>query len=97
MKCLKRYRIPLRVPVYRVDRPPVTPFPPHDAMFVAITTQMANLHKAFLAHWVDAEIRKYGAPPIIFIDEAHTSSEANDWGDSVEVLAAAGASTLFMK
>lgn len=94
-KALKRYHIqypfPGGMPVYRVDRRPQLPFPPQSAIFVAITTQMANFHKVFLAQWIDHERETSGVPPVIFIDEAHTGSEANDWGESVEVLADAGA------
>lgn len=90
---MARYNIivPMPVPMYEVDRRPTLPFPPHNAVFAAITTQMVNHYKSFFAQWVEHEIRSQGIPPIIYIDEAHTGSEVNQWGDSVGVLAGAGA------
>ena len=91
-EALARYgiRFPGGLPVYSVDRPPTVPFPPHPAIFTAITTQMLNFHKVFFTQWVENEIRENGVPPVIYIDEAHTGSETNQWGDSVEVLSEAG-------
>ena len=90
---LARYKVnlPGGMPCYKVERRPSAPFPPHHAVFCAITTQMVSLHKGFFSDWVDHEIATYGVPPVIYIDEAHTGSEVNTWGDSVDVLAKAGA------
>jgi superfamily II DNA or RNA helicase len=89
----KRYSIPFSeiIPVYIVDRSPRLPFPPSTAIFAVATTQMANVNKKTLVDWVESEIRRYEVPPIIFIDECETTSDKNEWGDCVEVLAKAGA------
>ena len=92
-EALARYGIkfPGGLPVYSVNRRPTLPFPPQSAVFTAVTTQMLNFHKDFFADWVEHEIHEKGVPPVIYIDEAHTGSETNQWGDSVQVLANAGA------
>ena len=67
------------------------PFPPRDAQIVAMTVQMANQHRQFLTDWVEWELQKKGVPPAFFIDEAHTGSDSNQWGQTAEALAEAGA------
>lgn len=79
------------IPVYEVDRPPSTPFPPKDAIFAVATTQMVNQHKNALSQWVEAERKHCGVPPVIYIDECETTSENNNWGDCADLLAKAGA------
>ena len=63
------------------------------APFLAMTTQMAmvNTKNGVLQHVVDYDISKGYGRPIVFIDEAHTGSKANAWGESTRALAEAGA------
>ena len=100
-EAITRYRIPHVFPgglsTYKVDRPPSpSRLTREDPIFVAITTQMATRHKAILSQWVAHEMSALGVPPVIFVDEAHTGSDQNDWGDTVKVLADAGAFVVLM-
>ena len=45
----------------------------------------------YIANWVDSHIHRRGMPPLIFIDEAHSASEANTWGACIQRLGEAGA------
>lgn len=101
MEALKRYQIhhvfPAGLPIYTVDRPPSpSRLTRVDPVFMAITTQMATRHKTILSQWVEHEMNILGVPPVIFVDEAHTGSDQNDWGDTVGVLADAGAFVVLM-
>ena len=90
-----RYSLPYLlgggISTYAVTRPPRTPFPPRDAHFVAMTVQMANYNRPFFVHWVKWEQDHKGVSPVFFIDEAHTGSPDNQWGQTAEALAEAGA------
>ena len=62
------------------------------ADFTAMTIQMATLHRdvlAQLAEWEGNDPKK--GPILVFIDEAHTGSNLNRWGECAETLARAGA------
>ena len=59
-------------------------------LFASMTTGLANANKHILANWVKAEERKHGVPPVLFIDEAHTSSSSNSWGEISRDVADAG-------
>ena len=75
------------------------PFPPtrhRDAAFISMTIQLANGHAAELVHWVQREQRTMHCPPIIFVDEAHTGSTRNEWGNTVRALREAGAFTVLL-
>ena len=72
-------------------KPPTPPFPRHGSLFVSMTIQMAQNHNELLAEWVDKEKYRYGVPPLVFVDEAHTGSTENQWGRCVNGLAEAGA------
>ena len=90
LKCLHFYGINSEVSKYEVVRPPnfdrLT-----KSHLIATTTSMATTHVATLQHWIDHMIRRVGAPPIVFLDEAHMSSDENVWGQTMESLAEAGA------
>ena len=71
---------------------PRKPFPPDGkAKFLAMTIQMANSCRHFLAQWVEDERRKTGLPPVFFIDEVHMAAKSNQWGEAVHELEKAGA------
>ena len=100
-EALDRYRLshvfPAGLSTYKVDRPSLlSVLTRQDPTFVAITTQMASRHKPTLSHLIEHEKNVLGVPPVIFVDEAHTGSDQNDWGDTVKVLADAGAFIVLM-
>ena len=79
------------IPIAEATKPPVPPFPRENALFVSMTMQMAQRYKELLVQWVDSERNRFGVPPLIYVDEAHTGSTENQWGRCVEELAQAGA------
>ena len=95
---VKRYRLPSLlgegIRTYEAEKAPVKPWPPgrnRDAPFVSMTIQMANRHRQFLEQWIADEKRKADAPVLVFVDEAHTGSDRNEWGDTTRALRDAGA------
>ena len=86
----ERYNLP-RMRTFEVTQAPRMPFPRENAEFVSMTMQMANHHINLLERWVENEINRYQAPPMLFVDEAHTGSEDNSWGLAVQRLTKAGA------
>lgn len=46
--------------------------------------------------WVINTIARYGVPPLIIVDESHTGSESNQWGDAINELVEAGAIVVLM-
>lgn len=59
--------------------------------FFAATIQLVNSNLPGFVRWVFQEKRENGVPPIVFVDEAHTSSTSNQWGNVVRQLREAGA------
>ena len=95
---VKRYRLPpvlgKGIHTYEAKTPPVKPWPPgrnRAAPFVSMTIQLANRHQSFLEQWVADEKRKADAPVLVFVDEAHTGSDQNQWGETSRALRDAGA------
>jgi hypothetical protein len=83
--------LPGGISTYFAERAPRLPFPPQNAAFVAMTIQMASQNVSDLTHWVKEERKRYGVPPLIFVDESHTGKDDNTWGTCVKKLADAGA------
>ena len=79
------------IAIEEATRAPTPPFPRHNSLFVSMTIQMAQRYKDLLVDWVDSEKYRYGVPPLVFVDEAHTGSTENEWGRCVNELAKAGA------
>ncbi len=93
-----RYNLPpvlgSKIQTYEVTTAPGSPFPPTrhaNAAFVSMTIQMANANVRRLIEWVLWEKKQQGVPPIIFVDEAHTGSDQNEWGSTTRHLKEAGA------
>ena len=95
--CLRRYGMhsafPGGLPVCSVERPSLLR---QSAPFWAITTQMANQHLNILTQWVKHAINRMGLPPVVFVDEAHTTSDENRWGNTMGKLGDAGAFIVLM-
>ena len=88
-----------RIQTYEATTAPSVPFPPTrhtNAAFISMTIQMANANVQRLVQWVVREQRQMGAPPIIFVDEAHTGSDRNEWGNTTRALREAGAIIVLM-
>lgn len=97
--CYGRYDINLpREPrTYTIESPPRLARL-RTALFSSITTSMASRHLSTLEQWIDYVGREQGrgAPPVVFMDEAHTGSDENTWGKITTTLAEAGAFVVVM-
>ena len=97
--CYDRYGInlPQEPRTYSIESPPRLRRL-NNALFSAITTSMASRHLGTLEQWIDTAKREQGrgAPPVIFMDEAHTGSDENTWGRITTTLAEAGAFVVVM-
>jgi len=60
-------------------------------VILSSTIQLANNNADVFADWVDSIIAAGLPPPIIYIDEAHTSSDKNEWGGIAKLLSDHGA------
>ena len=90
--CLQRYdiRLPQSLRTYTIrDRPNMQRMVNHP--LIAVTTQMVQSQRLLFGQWVDYMKKHYGVPPLVCVDEAHTHSDANTWGDAMDALAQAGA------
>lgn len=93
-----RYGIP-DVPALmkiRTLKTPVARFHANGEVFFSATMQLVNQNtdenrQDVFCSWVRAITRERGTPPVIFVDEAHTGSEDNSWGQTTKKLADAGA------
>ncbi len=90
LNCLKRYGIDAKISTYNVRTVPKFARMVEDHI-ISITTPMAKNHLATLQHWVNHLKTVKGCPPVVYVDECHTSSEGNTWGATMEALAEAGA------
>ena len=48
---------------------------------LAATTSMVMHNIPTFRHWIDYLRRRYKAPPLVFVDEAHTASNHTAWGN----------------
>lgn len=93
----KRYKLPLilgeRIRTHEIKEFRL-PFPPprhKTASFFATTIQLVNSNLHGFVRWVVREKQEHGIPPIVYVDEAHTSSTGNHWGNVVKSFRNAGA------
>ncbi len=66
------------------------------AAFTAMTIQMANRNIDVLQHITEFDLGRGNGPPLVFIDEAHTGSRSNAWGNCTKALSEAGASLVLL-
>ena len=58
---------------------------------LAATTSMVWNNISVFQHWSDYSKHRYGSPPIVFVDEAHTTTDMTAWGGTIKALSEAGA------
>ena len=89
----QRYGINKKTSVYTPDNPSVYSFGRENEDIISITMQWATMphNNDNLCKWTESVIHRYKRPPIVFVDECHTGSESNRWGESVKNLVDAGA------
>ena len=56
------------------------------ATLAALTVQMAHLNQAAFVDYVKLETRRSGRPPLVVLDEAHMTSDENEWGGVVQAV-----------
>lgn len=72
-------------------------FTANGEVFVSATIQMIDRQvTVFFVDWVRHVIDSTGHRPIIFIDECHTGSDDNSWGETTKLLADAGAHVVLL-
>lgn len=60
-------------------------------VFLSTTMQLVEKNLDSFAAWIESQVHKTGLPTLVFVDECHTGSEDNKWGDAARQLADAGA------
>lgn len=58
---------------------------------LSATIQLIDQNADIFAEWVESVLHNTGLPVAVFMDESHTGSESNHWGQTLKKLAAAGA------
>jgi hypothetical protein len=73
-------------------------FIPNDEKLISCTNQILSTHSnlEMFAEFVEHMNYKTGLPPTIFVDECHTGSEPNTWGNDVYRLVNAGARAVLL-
>jgi len=59
--------------------------------FLSSTIQLCDQNTQTFKSWVESECSKTNKPPIFYVDEAHTGSESNNWGNTIKSMADSGA------
>ena len=99
-EAMHRYKLPpvlgSSLRTFEAKQTPRHPWPPgrhKDAAFISMTMQLANWgsNREFLRQWVEREKMQRGAPVLVFVDEAHTGSDSNEWGSTTRSLREGGA------
>jgi len=93
---LKRYGVHVRAPmrIVTIDRPKagqLCKFNPNGEVFLSATIHLVQQNLDLFTDWVRDEVRRTDRPVLVFIDEGHTASTANEWGKIVPALTEAGA------
>lgn len=93
---LERYGI--KIPGLKINTLKSNPvgFTKNGEMFVSATIQLVNENIGAFEQWVEQQIQTTGLPPVVFVDEAHTGSEENTFGEAVKRLVAAGARAVLL-
>jgi superfamily II DNA or RNA helicase len=75
---------------------PTVDFTKNGEMFVSVTMSLVNTYVSFFQAWVNSVRDRTRKRVVIYIDESHTGSEDNKWGDSVKKLVDAGAQAVLL-
>ncbi|MDP9363251.1 MAG: hypothetical protein M3Q10_03285 [Chloroflexota bacterium] len=94
-EALARYGIPGGVRFRRLSRID-TQYCPNGETFLSSTIQLVQRNVDLVAGWVESVAHERGAPVLVVIDEAHTGSEDNSWGQAALTLQDAGAHVLLL-
>jgi|SRR5215831_4537141 len=99
-KFLQRYQV--TIPNIRYSSLSAKHYLPHvdfaqnGEMLTSVSMQLVDNNVAFFQQWVDHRRHTTGLPVLVYIDEAHTGSEDNSWGDTVFKLVQAGARAVLL-
>ncbi len=91
----KRYGITMPAKM-RAIKGPEADFWKNDEVLLCATIQLAQRNIDLFVKWVETVRYRTGKTVMVVIDEAHTGSEANTWGDVASALAKAGARVVLM-
>lgn len=94
---LQRYQVKVQRPVQIAEIDAIkTLFNSNDELFWSLTTHLATSNKTSLTQWIEHKTHTTKLPVVVFIDECHTGSEENKWGDLVPAFTAAGAHVVLL-
>ncbi|MPZ13961.1 MAG: hypothetical protein GEU73_05990 [Chloroflexi bacterium] len=65
-------------------------------LFLSATIQLVQRNIDFFCDWIESVLTLTGRRVIVFVDESHTGSDVNDWGDAVAELVKAGARAMLL-
>jgi superfamily II DNA or RNA helicase len=83
------------LPLATLDRIKIRPRS-NGELFLSTTMQLVQKNVDDFAEWVEYETHLSGLPVLIFVDECHTGSEDNQWGDATMRLAEVGARVVLL-
>ena len=69
---------------------------PQREAFLSTTIQFIQQNLDSVKDWVESEVHRTGLPVLVFIDECHSASITNEWGQIVPVLTEAGAHVVLL-
>jgi hypothetical protein len=84
-----------KIPVGLIDRVMANPGV-NGEWLLSANIQLIQRNLDIFAQWVESVRYRTGLPVIVYIDEAHTGSTRNKWGEVAQKLAAAGATIVLL-
>lgn len=92
---MTRYSIWNELKVLSVDKPGLQ-FGRNGETILSATLQLVQRNTDLFCMWVESVCATTGKPPLIIVDEAHTGSEDNTWGGTIQELVQAGARAVLL-
>lgn len=89
-ECVDRYGLPRDIKRRKITHLE-TRYTANGEIFLSATIQLICRNVDHFAMWTESQLAVTGKPPLFFIDECHTSSDRNRWGDAAKRLADQGA------
>jgi hypothetical protein len=86
-KALSRYEVcDPDLKIVTIDRPGLR-FNANGEFFVSVTMQLFERNVDLFVQWAESVFNATGLPIVLMVDECHTGSESNSWGEAVRRMA----------
>ena len=95
-KMAELYGLTVQMRVSHPSNPSVNYLKDSKAHLISLTTQILNSRRIVFEEWIDHIKHKTGKPVLVYVDECHTSTEDNTWGENINYLVAKGARVVLM-